>query len=109
MISTLPPKYDDPGNAVVTIRINGTFMPNTLVDLGESINAIIFYTMTLLQLNEIRPTHILLELAGKSIVKSIGVLEDVVVIVSSWEYLIDFIVISPKTTKPRHPIVLGRP
>lgn len=35
---------------MVTIEINGIFLPNILVDLGETINAIIVETMKLLQL-----------------------------------------------------------
>lgn len=60
MISGLPPKYDDQGNPVVTIEINGTFLPNTLVYLGVIINAMIVDTMILLQLKEVRPTPIVL-------------------------------------------------
>lgn len=53
--------------------------------MGASVNAIIVDTITLLQLNEVRHTPIVLELVDKSIVKTIGVLEDVMVIVASWE------------------------
>lgn len=84
------------------------FLPNTLLDLGATINAMNVDSMTLLQLKEIRPTPIVLELTDKSIAKPVGVLEDIVVTIASWEYLIDFIVISPKTTKPGHPIVLAQ-
>lgn len=103
MISGLTPKYADPRNPVVTIGINGTFLPNILVDLGATINAMTVDTMTLLQLNQVRPTPIVLEFANKSIVNPIGILEDVVITVASWEYPIDFIVISPKTTKTKAP------
>ena len=29
-----PVKYEDPGNPIVTVQINGQFFPNALVDLG---------------------------------------------------------------------------
>lgn len=108
MIYGLSLKYDDPRNTVVTIGIIGILLPNTLVDMGATINTITVDTMTLLQLKEITHTTIVLELENKSIVKSIGVLEYVVATTTSWEYPIDFIVISPKTTKPGHLIVLGQ-
>jgi len=67
-----------------SIEINGTFLPNTLVDMGEAINAMTIDTMTLVQLKEIRPTPIVLELEDNSIVKPIWVLEDVVVTIDFW-------------------------
>jgi hypothetical protein len=33
-ILEIPSKYNDPGNPVVTIEINGVSFPNTLIDLG---------------------------------------------------------------------------
>ena len=44
-ISEMPYKYNDPGNPVVTIEINGISLPNTLIDLGAAINVIPFDTM----------------------------------------------------------------
>jgi len=38
MISNLPLKYNDPRNPIVTIEINGDIFPNTLIDLGATIN-----------------------------------------------------------------------
>jgi len=76
MISRLPMKYNDPWNLVVTIKINGTLLPNDLVDLGATINVMMVDTMTLLQLQGVGPTPIMLELESKSIVKHMGILED---------------------------------
>ena len=33
-----PIKYEDPGNPIVTVQIYGRSFPNTLVDLGATIN-----------------------------------------------------------------------
>ena len=33
-----PIKYEDPGNPIVTVQINGQLFPNALVDLGAAIN-----------------------------------------------------------------------
>ena len=38
-------KYGDPRNPVVTISIRGILIPNTLIDLGETINAITLQTI----------------------------------------------------------------
>lgn len=56
-------------------------------------------TMTLLQLNQTRTTPIMLELANKPIVRPTRILEDVIVTMDSWEYMVDFALICPKTIK----------
>lgn len=47
--------------------------------------------MTSLQLQGIKPTPIILELADKSFVKPMGVLEDIVVTTASWQYPVDLL------------------
>ena len=63
--------------------------------------------MHTLQLNHLRPTETLLELADKSIIRPTGSLDDVIVTLASWDYHVDFLVIHSKSSKPRHPVVLG--
>ena len=82
-ISDFLAKYNDPGNPIVTIEINGVDLPNTLVDLGVTINSMTYETMTSLQLQGIKPTPIILKLADKSIVKPLGTLEYIVVTIAS--------------------------
>jgi hypothetical protein len=50
-ISKMPYKYNDPWNPVVTVEINGIYLPNTLIYLGATINVIPFDTMQKLQIN----------------------------------------------------------
>ena len=64
-ITKIPSKYSDPGNPVVTIEINGVSLPNTLIDLGATINVMSVNTMKTLQLDHLRPTQTLLELVDK--------------------------------------------
>ena len=105
----MPSKYNDPGNPVVTIDINNVSFPNTLIDLGEAINVMLVHTMKTLQLNHLRPTQTLLELADKSIITPTGSLDDITVTLAYWEYPVDFLVIHPKYSKPGHPVVIFRP
>ena len=51
----------------------------------------------------------MLELEDQSRIKPEGVLDDEIVSLDSWEYLVDFFVLQPKSTSGGHPIVLGRP
>jgi hypothetical protein len=106
-ITKIPSKYSDPGNPVVTIEINGVSLPNTLIDLGAAINVMSVNTMKTLQLDHLRPTQTLLELADKSVITPTRSLDDITVTLASWEYPVDFLVIHPKSSKPGHLVVLG--
>jgi hypothetical protein len=86
-------KYANHGNPIVTTYIKNIHVPNTLVDKGVAINIITVTTMEGLQLENLKPTPILLELANKSKVKPIGALDDVIVPLASWEFPVDFMVI----------------
>ena len=74
---------------MLTVQINHTYLPNTLVDLGEAINVMTTITLSSLGLPNPRPTPTILELANRSTVKPLGVLEDMMIVVDSWEYLVD--------------------
>jgi hypothetical protein len=102
-------KYGDPGNPIVTISINDVPIGNTLIDLGAAINIMTVMTMETLQLNTLWPTPMVLELADRSRIKPVRVLDDILVTLNSWEYPVDFLVIQPKTNMVGHPVILGRP
>jgi len=82
----IPIKYDDPGNLVFTVHIQGYNFPHTLVDLVATINIITLETCGLLGINRFKPTLTMLGLADKSIVKPKGTLDDIIVSIDSWEY-----------------------
>ena len=66
--------------------------------------------LEVLQLGQfLRPTPSILELADRTTVKPIGVMDDIVVSVASWEYPVDFMVIESKDPSKGHPIILGIP
>jgi hypothetical protein len=102
-------KYEDLGNPIVTVCIKGTYIPNTLIDLGAAINVMTLQTMRELSILNIRPTPTMLELADRSKIKPEGVLDDQIVSIESWEYPIDFFILQPKSASGGHPIDLGRP
>eukprot|EP00253_Pinus_taeda_P010783 PITA_10783 len=106
---TIVEKYIDPSIPMVTILINNFLVPNTLIDLGATINVITMETMKNLHLNNIRSTSIILELADRSKVVPEGMLDDIIVSLDSWEYPVDFLILKPKTNLGGHPLILGRP
>ena len=100
-------KYIDLGVPLVTISINSFSIPNTLIDLGATINVMTMETLRNLKIYNIKPTPTILELENRSKVRPEGVVDDVIVSIDSWEYPVDFIILQPKLGG--HPIILGRP
>jgi hypothetical protein len=102
-------KYDDHGNPTVIVQIEKMIIPYTLVDLCAAINIINKETIEFLGLTNLRPTPTMLELTNQSKIRPYGVLEDIGISVDSSEYLVDFLVLQPKTCLGGHPLILGRP
>jgi len=102
-------KYVDPSSPIVKTHINGMEIRNTLIDLGAAINIMSRQTMEQLKLPNLLFTPTLLQLADRSIIKPDGVLEDISVSLDSWEYPVDFMILTPKSNLGGHPIILGRP
>ena len=92
------------------VIINNTSIENTLIDLGSAINMMTIAVLEVLQLGQfLQPSPSILELVNRTTVKPVGVLDDVIVSVASWEYLFDFMVIESKDRSKGNPIILGRP
>eukprot|EP00253_Pinus_taeda_P019757 PITA_19757 len=102
-------KYVDPGSPIFKTHINGVEIPNTLIDLGATINIMSRQTMEQLKLPNLPFTPTLLQLADQSIIKLDGVLEDISISLDSWEYPVDFMILTPKSNLGGHPLILGRP
>jgi len=65
--------------------------------------------MEQLKLPNLLYTPTLLQLADRSVIKLDGVLENISVSLNSWEYPIDFMILTPKNDLEGHPLILGRP
>ena len=96
------PKYFDPRSPVVTLVIQGIQLQNVLVELRASINV-----MTKLHIIGLRETLIVFQLADSLAIVLDGILEDVTVTLHSWDYPVDFVVLSPKSSTRGYPIILG--
>jgi len=104
-----PVKYEDPGNPIVTVKINGQTFSNALVDLGAIINILTTTPCQKLSITSVQPTSTLLELDDRSVVRPEGTLHDVMVSIDSWEHPVEFLIINPKNRLDGHPLILGRP
>ena len=109
MGKSIPVKYGDLGNPILTVQINGVEILNVLVDLGAAIYVIATETMHALRLRNLKHTPTILELVDRSTIKPIGKLEDVIISVDSWHYPIDFLVLHTQSSVGGHPLILGRP
>jgi hypothetical protein len=91
------------------ISYTGLFFPNTLVDLGPTINIMTIKTCNVLGITSFEPTSTMLELADRSVVKPVGTLQYLGISIDSWEYPTDFLVINPRSRLDGHPLILGQP
>ena len=107
-----PVKYKDPGSPTISVNIGRTSIDKALLDLGASVNLLPYSVYKQLGLGELKPTNITLSLADRSVKNPKGIVEDVLVKVDKFYYLVDFVVLDtePIASGPNHvPIILGRP
>ena len=105
-------KYKDPGCPTISINIGGTCVEKALLDLGASVNLLPYSMYKQLGLGELKPTSITLSLADRSIKIPKGTMEDVLIQVEKFYYLVDFIILDtePVVAGANYvPIILGRP
>ena len=101
------PKYSNHRSPVVTLAIQGIQVQNVLVDLGASINVMTKEVIYKLHIIGLREMPIVLQLADSLTIIPDGMLENVTVTLHSWDYPVDFVVLSPKVSTRGYPIILG--
>ena len=107
-----PMKYKDPGSPTISVKIGGTCVDKALLDLGASINLLPYSVYKQLGLGELKPTTITLSLVDRSVKIPKGIVEDVLVKVDKFYYLVDFVVFDTEMVAEgiNHvAIILGRP
>ena len=107
-----PVKYKDPGCPTISVNIRGISVEKALLDLGASVNLLPYSMYKQLGLGELKSTSITLSLADRSIKIPKGTIEDVLIQVDRFYYLVDFVVLDtePVAVGANHvPIILGRP
>ncbi|KAL6334439.1 hypothetical protein AAG906_015628 [Vitis piasezkii] len=86
-------KYKDPGCPTILVMIGGTCVEKALLDLGASVNLLPYSIYKQLGLGELKPTSMTLSLADRSVKIPRGMIEDVLVQVDKFYYLVDFVVL----------------
>ncbi|RDX94167.1 hypothetical protein CR513_23481, partial [Mucuna pruriens] len=107
----LPKKCREPGIFSVPCTIGDCTFIDAMLDLGASINVMPTSIYKSLNFGDLEPTRMTIQLANRSVVQPLGVLEDVLVQVNELIFLVDFYVLDMKDETPGKgsTLILGRP
>ncbi|RDX70508.1 hypothetical protein CR513_50236, partial [Mucuna pruriens] len=107
----LPKKCRDPKIFSVPCTIGDCTFADAMLDLGASINVMPASTYRSLNFGDLEPTGMTIQLANRSIVQPLGVLEDVLVQVNELIFPADFYVLDmeDETSGKESTLILGRP
>jgi hypothetical protein len=105
----LLPKREDPGRFSSPCSIGEVKVDQALFDLGSSINVIPLLLLNKLNLGEPKTTKTIeLTLADNYVIKSCGLIEDVLVKIKDLMFLVDFVILDMKEDDGIQ-IILGKP
>ncbi|XP_038885800.1 uncharacterized protein LOC120076096 [Benincasa hispida] len=101
-------KIKDPRSFTLSCSIKGKEVRNALCDLGASINLMPLSIFKKLDIGDVRPTTVTLQLADRSITHLKGKIEDVLVQVDKFIFPANFIILNYEANTEVS-IILGRP
>ncbi|XP_010523588.2 PREDICTED: uncharacterized protein LOC104801906, partial [Tarenaya hassleriana] len=104
----LPQKMKDPGSFSIPCTLGNVSIKKALCDLGASVSLMPLSICKMLNIGELKPTRMTLQLADRSIKYPIGILEDVPLKVGNFYVPVDFVVMEMDEDS-NIPIILGRP
>nr|XP_011459774.1 PREDICTED: uncharacterized protein LOC105350087 [Fragaria vesca subsp. vesca] len=107
-----PVKYKDPGNPTISCTIGENHFKRALLDLGASVNLLPYYVYVQMGLGGMKPTRVVLQLADRSMKYPRGIVEDVLVQVDKFYFVVDFIILDTQpisNLSDEIPFILGRP
>ncbi|GJU33337.1 putative nucleotidyltransferase, ribonuclease H [Tanacetum coccineum] len=101
-------KEKDLGSFTIPCVIGKVGIDKALADLGASISLMSYSTYARLDLGELKPTRMCIELANKSTQYPRGIAENVIIKIDKFVFPMDFVVLDIKEDH-KIPIILGRP
>ncbi|XP_052730489.1 uncharacterized protein LOC128195838 [Vigna angularis] len=104
----LPPKFKDLGSFTILCTIGELEVGRPLIDLGASINLMLLAMFKRIEGLVLKPTRMTLQLADMSLKYPYGVVEDVLVKVDKFVFLVDFVIMEMEENGDV-PLILGRP
>ncbi|XP_058775016.1 uncharacterized protein LOC131649266 [Vicia villosa] len=106
--NNMPPKLKDPGSFSIPCVIGKFVIDKALCDLGASVSLMALSICEKLQLGELRPTRMFLQLVDRSVKYPVGMLENIPVRIGQFYIPTDFIIMDIQEDS-NIPIILGRP
>lgn len=104
----LPVKMDDPSSFIIPCSIGDLSIKNAVADLGASVNLMPYSIFKQLDLGELKPTHMYIQLANKSTKFPRGIIENLLVKVDKFVFHVDFVVLD-MPEDDAVPLILGCP
>ncbi|XP_044489283.1 uncharacterized protein LOC123213766 [Mangifera indica] len=104
----LPQKFKDPGRFSILCVVGKESFEKALCDLGASISLMPLSICRRLELGELKPTTVTLQLADRSIKYPIEIMENVPIKVGKFYIPVDFVVLEMEKNI-QVPLILGRP
>ena len=104
----LQAKMKDPGSFTIPCSIGKHEFKKALCDSGASINLMPLLVVQRLSLGELTPIAITLQMADRSMAQPEGILEDVLVKVGKFIFLVDFVIMQMEEDT-QVPLLLGMP
>jgi len=104
----LPKKFKDPGSVTIPCTIGNKSVGKTLIHLRASINLMPLSMCRRIVNLKIDPTKMTLQLADRSITRPYRVVEDVLVKVRHFTFLVDFVIMDIEEDA-EIPLILDRP
>ena len=103
-------KCKDPVSPTISYSIRNHTIENVLLDLRANVNLLPYSVFVKLRLGELHPTPMMLQLADRSTKIPRGIVEDVLIQLDKFYFLVDFIVIDTQSiqdSRKHVPIILG--
>ncbi|XP_076945468.1 uncharacterized protein LOC143616556 [Bidens hawaiensis] len=108
VLNRVPEKLSDPGVFTIPCFFGSDAMSHALADLGAGINLMSYSLYEKLELGELTPTRMSLSLADRSVKYPRCIIENFLVKVDKFVFLVDFMVPDMEADE-KVPIILGRP
>ncbi|XP_028187410.1 uncharacterized protein LOC114374021 [Glycine soja] len=105
---SIPEKSQDPSSFTIPVTIGRILVGRALLDLGARINLMPLSMIKHIGEVEIRLTRMALQLADRTIKQPYGIIEDVLVKVDKFLFLVDFGAMDIDEDN-EDPLILGRP
>ncbi|XP_023753610.1 uncharacterized protein LOC111901972 [Lactuca sativa] len=106
VLGEIPKKMGDPGRLTIPCEFGNKLKTYALADSGASINLMPFSFYQKLNIQKMKGTKMTIHMENRSVTHPRGIVEDILVKIGKFVFLVDFVVLDMKEV-PNAPIILG--